>query len=99
MRRANCLIFALALYLRRGRWSRKRARQGKQAAVSYICWRVSWVPWGFFHALHGKLDRETGQIKVVSYVPNTAEKSDVELLFRGHVKRGDQPRQQHTNEG
>jgi hypothetical protein len=89
MRRANCLIFALALYWRRWRWSRKRTKRGEDAAVSYICFRTSWVGWGIFHALHGKMDRNTGQIKVVSFKPDTAEKSDIELLFRGHVQRGD----------
>lgn len=83
----NCLIFAIALYWRRWRWSRKRPNAGDD----YLIVRRSRVPWGLFHVLHGKLDRTTGQIKVVSYKPHTAEKDGIEIVFRGYVARGDMP--------
>lgn len=83
----NCLIFAITLYWRRWRWSSKRGL----ACDDYLLVRRSRVPWGLFHVLHGKLDHATGQVRVISYKPNTAEKDGVELVFRGHVARGDMP--------
>lgn len=82
MRRANCIIFAVALWLRR--W-----RRGKAATESYLVIRVSRIPWGVFHVLHGKLDRNTNHLKLVSYKPNAAEKTRPAPLFEGHVERGD----------
>lgn len=83
----NCLIFAIALYWRRWLWSRKRGK----SCDDYLLVRRSRVPWGLFHILHGKLDRTTGQVKVLSYKPNTPEKDGIEVVFRGHVARGDMP--------
>jgi hypothetical protein len=79
-RRSNCLSFAVALFLRR--WAKKRGN-------NYLVIRLSRIPWGFFHVLHGKLDRNTGQIKVVSYKPDVAEKTGFAPIFNGHVERGD----------
>lgn len=84
---SNCLIFALVLYWRRWRSARKRG----VPSDDYLLIRRSRVPWGLFHVLHGKLDRNTGQVKVVSYKPNKPEKETVEIVFRGHVARGDIP--------
>ncbi len=77
----NCLIFAIALWYRR--WRRGRG------TGAYLCIRLSRVPWGFIHVLYGKLDRETGQIKVVSYKPDSARKTGIEVVFKGHIARGD----------
>ena len=86
----NCILFALALYWRRWRWARSR----NEPCDDYIIIRASRVPWGLFHVLHGRLDPTTDQIKVVSYKPNTPTKRDLELVFQGHVARGDKPQDQ-----
>lgn len=85
-RYSNCLSFAIALWLRRWRKGRRN---------NYLVIRLSRVPWGLFHILHGKLDPRTGQIKVVSYKPDRAGKTGVEIAFRGHVERGDAPHSEH----
>jgi hypothetical protein len=87
--KSNCLLFALALYWRRRRWARKRARDGKESARSYLIVRPSRIRWGLIHVLHGKLDRNTGQMKVVSYKPNMPRKTRFAPIFFGHVSRGD----------
>ena len=79
----NCLFFAVALWFRR--WRRGRGAQ------SYICIRLSRVPWGLIHVLYGRLDKDTDQIKVVSYKPDASRKAGLEVVFKGHVARGDIP--------
>lgn len=91
--KSNCIIFALRLWWRSWKRGRRRQRADRMGAETYICWRLSRVPWGMFHVLHGKLDRSTNQIKVVSYKPDRPEKAGVELLFKGRVVRGDKPNQ------
>jgi hypothetical protein len=39
--------------------------------------------------LHKRVGRDSGDILLVSYKPDTAEKRDIELMFAGHVERGD----------
>jgi hypothetical protein len=86
--RSNCIIFALTLWFR-------RARRGKRN--NYLVIRMSRVPWGILHLMHGRHDSVTDQIRVVSYKPDADRKTGVELAFRGHVERGDKPRTE--NEG
>lgn len=91
--RANCILFAVALWVRRRQ--RRRLLRARGVSVerlpgeSYLVIRLSRMPWGLFHVLHGKLDRNTDQIKVISYKPVTPEKAGVELVFKGRVSRGD----------
>jgi hypothetical protein len=84
-RRSNCILFAIALYWRRLAWAHRHS----QHHDDYIVLRLSRIQWGIFHVLHGKLDRNTGQIKVVSYKPDVAEKTGFAPIFKGHVERGD----------
>lgn len=92
---SNCILFAIALWFRCWRRSRRRRRQGKTVGhPTYVCIRLSRIPWGLFHVLHGRLDSETGQIKVVSYKPNICNKQGLEIVFRGHPARGDLPTKQ-----
>lgn len=90
---ANCLLFALALMWRR-RMRRFRAwRNGVVLRPSerYYLIRSSRIRWGLFHVLVGRLDRKTNQVKIASFKPDTPEKVRIELLFKGHVARGDMP--------
>jgi hypothetical protein len=88
MRRANCILFAVALWLR-------RYRRGSAAHESYLVIRLSRVPWGVCHVLHGKLDHTTNQLKLVSYKPHAAKKRGLEPVFAGRVERGDKPYAAH----
>lgn len=88
MRRANCIIFALALWLRRTLRA-SRASSDQVVSESYIVFRLSRIRFGLFHILHGKLDKTTNQLKLVSYKPNVPEKTRPAPLFAGHVVRGD----------
>jgi hypothetical protein len=94
-RRSNCISFAVALYLRRWARARRNDKRHDDYLVlrlfgrDYLLIRLSRVRWGIFHVLHGKLDRNTGQIKVVSYKPDVAEKTGFAPIFKGHVERGD----------
>lgn len=90
---SNCILFALALWWRR-RIRRFRAwRNGVVLRPSerYYLIRSSRIRWGLFHVLVGRLDRATGQVELFSYKPDTPEKNDIELLFKGRVVRGDMP--------
>ena len=81
----NCLFFAVALYLRR--WRKARARN--EQFDDYILFRLSKIKWGVFHVLYGRLSKVTGHARLISYKPNTPEKDGVEIVFNGHVERGD----------
>jgi hypothetical protein len=94
-RRSNCILFAVALWLRRWTRARRNDKRHDDYLVlhlfgrDYLLFRLSRIPWGIFHVLHGKMDRNTGQIKVVSYKPNKKHKTGFEPIFRGHIERGD----------
>lgn len=96
----NCLLFALALMWRRRIRSFRAWRNGVTLKPSerYYLIRSSRISWGLFHVLVGRLDRTTGQIKIFSYKPDTPEKAGIELLFKGHVARGDMPNN-HQDKG
>ena len=79
--RSNCLIFALTAWLR-------PAPPGEE---TYLLVRRSRVRWGGIHALHGRLDPETGQVAVSSYKPNAAEKRGLAVVFKGREVEGDAP--------
>ena len=80
MARSNCLFFALP------RWLRK-APPGQE---TYLIFRRSRVAWGLFHCLHGVLDPETDQIKVISYKPPPGTlKTGFEPVFKGTAVEGD----------
>lgn len=90
---SNCILFALALWWRRRMRMLRAWRNGVTLSPSerYYLIRSSRIRWGLFHALVGQLDRGTGQVKIISYKPDTPEKAGIELLFKGHVARGDLP--------
>lgn len=78
--RSNCLIYALTAWLR-------AAPPGEE---SYLLIRRSRVRWGLFHALHGRLDRDTGQIAVTSYKPPPGHKKTRPApFFDGKIVEGD----------
>lgn len=89
----NCLLFAIAIWWRRRIRSFRAWRNGVtlRPTERYYLIRSSRISWGLFHVLVGRMDRSTGQIKVMSYKPDTAEKMGIELLFKGRVVRGDLP--------
>ena len=94
---ANCLLFALALLWRRRMRRLKAWRNGVVLRPSerYYLIRSSRIRWGLFHVLVGRLDRKTNQVKIASFKPITPEKVRIELLFKGHVVRGDAPTEQN----
>ena len=82
----------------------RRFRAWRNGAVlkpseRYYLIRDARVKGGLFHILIGRLDRTTDQVKVASYKPDTPEKSGIELLFKGHVARGDQPNHSSKSKG
>lgn len=78
--RSNCPIYALTAWLR-------AAPPGEE---SYLLIRRSRVRCGMFHALHGTLDSDTGQIRVTSYKPPPGHvKTGPDPLFKGSVRDGD----------
>ena len=79
MSRSNCVIYALAAWLR-------AAPPGEE---SYLVIRRSRIRWGIFHCLHGKLDHATNQIEVTSYKPVIPRKQGP--TFPGHIVVGDKP--------
>lgn len=81
----NCLFFVLHLYFK-GWW---RAFKKGEQFNDYICIRSSRVKGGIIHFLYGRYDSKTDQIKVFSYKPNKKEKSGIEIVFEGHIQRGD----------
>ncbi len=76
--RSNCVVFALTLYARR----RRKGREG------YLVMRRS--RWGSFpHVLYAEV-RNTGTLRVVSYVPKSPRHKPVPpLMFTGSSKWGD----------
>lgn len=92
--RSNCIIFALALYWRRGREPRRVCVDGVRY---FVAWRSgarhillrasrlgSWLP----HVLYA--ERRAGKLRIVHFVPDRAKvKVLPPPLFRGHLKRGD----------
>lgn len=78
MRRSNCLVFALALYVRR----RRRGREG------YLLFRRS--RWGSFpHVLYGERRRD-GAVRMVSYKPaDPTKRKKPPAMFRGSSVWGD----------
>lgn len=79
-KRSNCIIFAVSVWW--WRWLHG-------CSNNYLSWRVSRVPYGVLHLLHGRMGRETGLQHLVSYKPNVAEKRGFEPIFAGHVEFGD----------
>jgi hypothetical protein len=78
---SNCILFAVMLWWRR---HRRPATRGN----NYLVIRGSRVRFGLFHMLHGRLD-STGRMRLISYKPHTPEKLDIEIIFKGRVRRGD----------
>lgn len=92
--RSNCIIFALALYCRRGRQPRWIKVDGERY---FVVWRSgprhilirpsrlgSWLP----HVLYA--ERRGGKLRIVHFVPDRAKvKRLPPPFFRGHVARGD----------
>lgn len=76
--RSNCIVFAVALYLRR----RRKGREG------YLMMRRSRLAWGP-HLLYAEM-RRSGTLRLVSYKPTQArEKPLVPPLFHGTSRWGD----------
>lgn len=80
--RSNCILFALALWLR-------RVRRGREGYVSFRLSRLAkYAP----HALYFEM-RPSGSWRVVSYKP-PAGAPEIKLpppLFAGAVRWGDKP--------
>ena len=82
MSRANCLIFAVRLWARRGRRGYISVRRSRLAP--------SWVP----HFLYAEIRR--GRVRFVQFVPDDTSLLPWWLVWRagrfcGHVKWGDRP--------
>jgi hypothetical protein len=94
--RSNCILFALALYWRRGREPRRVVVDGERY---FVAWRSgarhilirasrlgSWLP----HVLYA--EHRGGRLRIVHFVPvKPVVKVLPPPLFRGRLKRGDFP--------
>lgn len=78
--KSNCLFWAVP----------KCIQRGIAGQETYLCFRVSRVPYGVFHCLLGDRDPTRIRINMVSYKPiGNQNKAGFEPVFHGQVIEGD----------